>query len=52
MVDWSSVDLIGLYVDMLKVALPITFVFGVCNLLTDMITRAFFKGRLHFGGRF
>lgn len=52
MTDWINLsDIIALYADMLQIALPIIFFFGMCNILFDMITGAAFNGIMRIGGR-
>ena len=43
-------NLIGIYVKILEVALPIALVFGFSNLIVDTILTAAFTGRLRLGG--
>lgn len=51
MPSWTS-DIWVLYASIAGIAVPVTFIFGVGNILYDIISRAFFSGKLHFGGRF
>ena len=37
---WSTSDVWGMYVLIAEKAVPITFIFGVCNILYDIISRA------------
>lgn len=52
--DWefSQQAIWLIYGAIAEIAVPITFIFGVCNIVYNMISSAFFRGRLHFGGRY
>lgn len=50
MTNWISLQtIISLYGDMIKIALPIIFVFGMCNMVYDMLTSAAFGGIMRIG---
>lgn len=44
----EAVEVVKLYAEMLKIALPFTFIFWVCEMITTSILRAAFGGRLSF----
>lgn len=44
-------DIIDLYGQLVELALPVTFIFGMCNIAVGVIFNAFMRGRLKFGGR-
>lgn len=46
----TSDVVIGLYVQMIELAIPFVFIMWVCDFLTCTILRAAFGGRLTFGG--
>ena len=46
----TSDVIIGLYVQMMELAIPFVFIMWVCDFLTCSILRAAFGGRLTFGG--
>lgn len=48
----STSDIWIMYSKIAAIAVPVTFIFGVGNILYDIISRAFFSGKLHFGGVF
>ena len=41
-----------MYADIARIAVPITFIFGACNISFDMIYNAFTSGHFKFGGHF
>ena len=43
-------EIIALYVDCIRVALPFTLVFWICDFIVGTILRAAFGGRLTFRG--
>lgn len=50
MTDWVSLtDIIEIYASMLQIALPITFFFGMCNIIFNLFTGAAFRGALRLG---
>lgn len=42
---------ISAYIDVIEIALPITFFIAGCNIAINMIVGAFTGGRLHIGGK-
>lgn len=47
----SAADALVIYMSILDYALPIAVVFGICNLIVNIILTAAFTGRLDFSGR-
>lgn len=47
----AASDLIAIYCNILGYAVPIAFVFGMCNLIVDTVLTAAFTGKLRIGGR-
>ena len=43
--------LVSIYVDILSAALPIAIIFGIGNLIVNIILAAAFTGRLDLSGR-
>lgn len=44
----EAVEVVTLYAEILKLALPFTFVFWCCEMITTTILRAAFGGRMSF----
>lgn len=44
----TTSDIVTLYVEILQLALPFTFIFWVCEMITTTILRTAFGGRLSF----
>ncbi len=44
----ESADVVLLFVDIVKLAIPFAFIFWVCEMITTMFVRAAFGGRLSF----
>lgn len=44
----EAVEVVKLYAEIVKLAIPFTFVFWVCEMITTSILRAAFGGRLSF----
>lgn len=42
-------SIIGIYVEIAKVAVPVALVFEVCNLIVNTVLRAAFGGKLWLG---
>ena len=47
----NAADVISIYVDLLDWALPIAIIFGITNLIVNIILTAAFTGRLDLTGR-
>lgn len=47
----SAADILTIYVDLLDWALPIAIIFGITNLIVNIILTAAFTGRLDLTGR-
>lgn len=44
----EAVEVVKLYAEILKLALPFTFVFWVCEMITTTVIRSALGGRLSF----
>ena len=42
---------LSLYTDIAEIAIPIAFVFGMCNLIVNTFLSVAFGGRLKIGGK-
>jgi len=47
----SAADILRIYIDILDFALPVAIIFGICNLIVNIILTAAFTGRLDLSGR-
>ena len=47
----SASDALYIYIAILDYALPIAVIFGICNLIVNIILTAAFTGRLDLSGR-